>query len=699
MSFNLVIKGQVSSDTLVTTSLDSIVVSATRYSIPLINAPFSVSSYDNLTSKAQYSLKEFLQTTSGLLINNRYNFSQGDKILLRGIGTRSAFGVRGIKIFLDGIPLTFPDGQSQLNNLDIQNVDKVEIVKGPSSTLYGNALGGVIFFKSRFSVNTKPYVKTDLSIGSYGYQKYNLSSGGNILNGDYSIGGYYAKSNGFREHSDSKFYGANINFKSELFKDFFLSLVSNYYNAPYLLNPSSLNKNDAENNPEIVRSSVKRFASGKKIAQFQNGLSLLYHLNENSKLTTTFYGVTRSLQNSIPGRIIELERFFGGARVEFENKFNMLNKDVFTLVGVDYESQIDNRKEFKNGGIDNPAQINPNQLFEDIIYEDKLIQQNEKVKSLGTFFHVNINLTKSLLLFAGFRYDDYLFEVEEKMINKSISEIKMDNFSNMLGFSYKLKNNITLFGNYSTGFQTPTTNELSNNPLREGGFNTSLNPELINNYEFGLRGWWNSPLIYSNISFYKMDISNMLISYQSEEEETFYRNAGSAVNFGIEFDFEFQLLKNLNLISNYSYINFEFDDYLVENMVNGIKEEFQLRGNSLPGVPKNKLLISTQYKLPLGIISTISFSWTDKYYTNDFNGSLDTSEDLNDYINDSYSLFNISLLYPLKINFGDLNFKLNIENLFDIRYNDSIVPNAFGNNFFEPAAGRNFNLSVSASFK
>ena len=698
MSFNLVIKGQVNSDSLVSISLDSIIVNATRFSIPLINAPFSISSHDNLNSKSQYSLKELLQGTSGLSINSRYNFSQGDKILLRGIGTRSTFGVRGIKMFLDGIPLTFPDGQSQLNNLDLQNVDKVEIVKGPSSTLYGNSLGGVIYFKSKFGDNTKPYVKSDLSIGSFGYQKYNLSSGGSILNGDYSIGGYYTKSNGFREHSDSKFYGVNINLKFELYKDFFLSLVSNYHNAPYLLNPSSLNSNDAENNPEIVRSSIKRFASGKKITQFQNGLSLLYLLNARSKLTTTFYGVTRSLKNSIPGRIIELERLFVGARVEFENKFNLLSKDVFTLVGVDYESQVDNRKEFENGGIENPGNITPNQLFKDIIYNDKLIQQSEKVKSLGTFFHVNINLTNKLILFAGFRYDDYLFEVEEKLINKIISEIKMNNFSNMFGFSYKLKNNITLFGNYSTGFQTPTTNELSNNPLREGGFNTSLNPELINNYELGLRGWWNSPLVYSNISFYKMDISDMLISYQSEEEETFYRNAGSAINFGVEFDVEFQLLKNLYLSSNYSYLNFEFDDYLVENINNGTKKEFQLSGNSLPGVPKNKFLISTQYKLPLCITFAFSYSWTDKYYANDFNGPLDLAEDASDYINDSYSLFNFSLLYSAKIDFADINFKLYIENLFDIRYNDSIVPNAFGNNFFEPAAGRNFNFSVSASF-
>lgn len=698
MSFNLLIKGQVNLDSLLTTSIDSIIVNATRYTIPLFNVPFSIASQENLSLRSPNSLKELLQTISGININNRYNFSQGDKVLLRGIGTRSAFGVRGIKIFLDGIPLTFPDGQSQLNNLDIQSVDKVEILKGPISTLYGNSLGGVVFFNSKMNYKDY-YIRPEISFGSFGYQKYSLGAGGNVLNGIYSARAYLAKSTGFREHSEAKYYGVNLNFKIELYKNFFIYAVSNYYNAPYLLNPSSINKNDAEKNPEFVRSSVKNSASGKKIDQFQNGLSLQYFINDKSKLTTTLYGVTRSLKNSIPGRIIELERFFGGLRLEFENKFVLFNKEIFTIAGLDYEAQYDTRSEYENGGLANYKSFNPNQLFSDITYNNKLIDQNENVKSLGVFSHVNFNLTNNLMFFGGIRFDNYLFEIEEKLAANNYTEIKMDNFSKMFGFSYKLKNNLTLFGNYSDGFQTPTTNELSNNPLREGGFNKSLKPEIANNYELGIRGGWNAPYIYSNISFYQMNISDMLISYQSKSEETYYRNAGIARNFGIEFDFEIRPLDNFYFLSSYSFMNFIFDKYLVEQIVNGVKKEFQLEGNYLPGIPKHKINLSTQYSFPSGISSILSFSWTDKYFANDFNGPLDSSNDLNDYINDSYSLFNFSLLYALKINFAEFIIKLNIDNLFDIRYNDSIVPNAFGNNFFEPAPGRTFDFSVSAVIK
>ena len=223
--------------------------------------------------------------------------------------------------------------------------------------------------------------------------------------------------------------------------------------------------------------------------------------------------------------------------------------------------------------------------------------------------------------------------------------------------------------------------------------------KLIINYELGIRGWWNSPNIYSNISIYQMNISDMLISYQSENEEDFYRNAGSAVNLGFEFDLEFHPLNNLYFLSSYSFINFKFDNYLVEQIISEVKKETQLEGNYLPGVPKHKIALSAQYSFPFGISSIFSFSWTDKYYTNDFNGPSDGSENLTDYINDSYSLFNFSLLYPIKINFAEFLIKLNVDNLFNIRYNDSIVPNAFGNNFFEPAPGRTYNISVSAAIK
>lgn len=697
MSLNFLVWGQVNSDTLIATTLDSVVISASRYSLPLNEIPYSIKSIEQINSKHVGSLKEILQTTPGIIINNRYNFSQGDKIILRGIGTRSAFGVRGIKIFLDGIPLTFTDGQSQLNNLDVQNVEKMEIVKGPSSTLYGNSLGGAILFESVLT-NQEFFIQPKISLGSFGYRNYNLSLGGDILNGNYSISAYSTESEGFRKHSEAKFYGVNLLAKFNIHKNILLSIVSNYYDAPYLLNPSSLNKNDAEKNPTSVRSSVLSFATGKQIKQFQNGISLQVKLNSNSKIKSTFYTANRSLNNSIPGRIIKLDRLFAGARVEFDNKFNLFGKEITSLAGVDYETQRDKRKEFGNGGIDNYSEFNPNKLFGDIIYKDKLIDQDESVTSLGLFSHFSLRLSNLITLFAGIRYDDYSFEVEETLLNNNLSNVSLDNFSEMFGLSYKLKNNVTLYCNYSNGFQTPTTNEFSNNPLREGGFNNSLKPEQINNYEVGLRGWWLSPNLFANISLYNLNITDMLISYQNEDELSYYRNAGSADNMGFEIDFDLQPAKNFNLQSSYTFMNFKFTDYEVIEKVNDIEQVIQLSDNYLPGIPKHNLVFSASYKFLNQLTSAFVFNWTDKYFTNDFNGPVDASDNnLNDYINDAYLVCNFNLLYSHQFNFAEITIKVNVENLFNVRYNDSIIPNAFGNNYFEPASGRSYYFKTSIS--
>ncbi len=695
MSLNFLVWGQVNSDTLIATTLDSVVISASRYSLPLNDIPYSIKSIEQINSKHVGSLKEILQTTPGIIINNRYNFSQGDKILLRGIGTRSAFGVRGIKIFLDGVPLTFTDGQSQLNNLDIQNVDKIEIVKGPSSTLYGNSLGGAILFESALA-NQEFFIQPEISLGSFGFRNYNVSLGGNILNGNYSINAYSTESEGFRKHSEAKFYGVNFLAKFNIHRNILLSIVSNYYDAPYLLNPSSLNKNDAEYNPTSVRNSVLSFVNGKKIKQFQNGLGLQFNLSSNSKIKSTFYTASRSLNNSIPGRIIELDRFFAGARVEFDNKFKLFGREITSLAGVDYETQQDKRKEFENGGIDNYSELNPNKLFSDIIYKDKLIEQDESVTSLGLFSHLSFRLSNLITLFAGIRYDDYSFKVEETLLNNNLSKVSLDNFSEMFGLSYKLKNNITLYCNYSNGFQTPTTNEFSNNPLREGGFNNSLKPEQINNYEVGLRGWWLSPNLFANISLYNLNISEMLISYQNEDELSYYRNAGSANNIGFEIDFDLQPAKDFNLQSSYTYMNFKFTDYEVIENVNNIEQVIQLSDNYLPGIPKHNLVLSASYKFFNQLTSTFVLNWTDKYFTNDFNGPMDDSENnLNDYVNDAYLICNFNLLYSHLFNFAKVTIKFNVENLFNVRYNDSIIPNAFGNNYFEPAPGRSYYFTTS----
>ena len=188
----------------------------------------------------------------------------------------------------------------------------------------------------------------------------------------------------------------------------------------------------------------------------------------------------------------------------------------------------------------------------------------------------------------------------------------------------------------------------------------------------------------------------MLISYQSENEESFYRNAGKANNFGIESRLDLPVNKNLHFTVSYNFMNLKFDDYVLTEIVDGSLKYFQLKGKYLPGIPKHTINSSTDFQLIDNLNFQLNLNWTDKYFANDFNGPIESnSESIANYINDSYFITDLMINY--KNNFGSIltKFKLQINNIFDVRYNDSIIPNAFGNNFFEPAAGRTIYLNLS----
>jgi len=665
--------------------------------------PFSIEVIDRHTItnfSNSLSIAKILNTQAGIIVNNRYNLSQGERITVRGIGARAQFGIRGVKIFLDGIPLTFSDGQAQLNNLDIRKMERVEILKGPSSVLYGNSLGGAIFFTSRIDKRKVLSVTPEITFGSFGLNRYSLNSTYNFSeNSNISIGANNTESKGFRNHSEARYYGLNLISNIYLSKQISVSLVSNYYNSPFLLNPGTLNKFDSEINPTKASNSAVKYSTAKKVEQLQNGINLVYNMSDHSQIKSTIYSVTRSLENSIPGKIIQLERFFGGIRIEYIQKLRLFNRSLKFLSGIDYDFQYDERQEWINDGTDKITNINPSNIFKDLIYSDKLIDQDEIVKSFGIFSHFHFRPTDDLSVFSGFRFDEFMFEVKEKLgfnLKQVSNKIKMNNFSFMLGFNQKLSNHINIFGNLSTGFQTPTTNELSNNPFGIGGFNKKLKSEHVNNFELGVKGLLRDLNIFSQVSIYYMDFSNLLIGYQSESEETFYRNAGKATNFGLETKAEFYIHKNFKIFSSYTLMNFRFNNYIATELVNGGTNEFQLANNYAPGIPKSNFSFSIEYHLIENLLNKFVFRWVDRYFANDFNGPITNSfRNKSDYINDSYYRLDFSSSYTLNYNSTFLTIEFEYENILDERYNDSTVPNAFGNKFFEPAAGRSWYLNLS----
>jgi iron complex outermembrane receptor protein len=683
-----------------TASLDSIVVQVGRQDNSLEMTPYSVDKVDSIlivNANNLTTVKEFFSTVPGVIVDNRFNQSQGDRIVIRGIGARAQFGTRGIKILLDNIPLTFPDGQSQLNNLDPANIESIELLRGPSSSLYGNASGGIISIKSNDNISKSLQVTPSINLGSFGFSRYGLNASGGLFNGSFSFSGFTASSDGFRDHSESKYSGLNLITTQTFNKILDLSFVVNYYTAPYLLNASSLNKSDAENNPTKARGFIVGRGAGKEVEQFQTGISFNYQPSLVTEVNTTIYGIWRSLFNPIPNRIIELKRFSYGIRSTFSYK-PVSFSNIKLLFGFDHEIQDDERNEFENEGLSSNTNIAPDKVFDQLQLGDELQNQNEFVRSTGFFVKVDYSPIQNLIVSGGLRYDYFLFEVEDKFMNDNSNDSgsrNLDQLSPTLGTSYKFNNNFIFFGNYSTSFQTPTTNELSNTPDGAGGFNKSLDPETIQSYELGLRGKFEQLGISYSAAFYRMFINNMILPYENQFEETYYRNSGKTINNGLELQLNWQAAQFLSTTISYTHQNFKFDDLVVTSNGNDI----QLKNNFVPAIPKHLLNISLYTKIIQGLSSQININTRSKVFTNDLNGPPpNSSEPNNSFINKGYTTVGINLNYQIDLPIGLVKIQSGIENLFNKRYNSSIVPNAFGNNFFEPGAGRNYLFGIQLAF-
>lgn len=687
-------------------NLDSVIVQSTRYNQPIGSTPFSIEVIDgdNITTFSNgISIDEIFTNTPGIIVNNRTNLSQGDRILIRGIGTRAQFGVRGIKIILDGIPLTFADGQSQLNNLDIHSIKKVEVIKGPSSILHGNSSGGLISFNSTTDKLETFSINPEIIFGSDGLRKYIINSSGNFLNTQLHLSFNKMNYDGFREHSDTESYNGNLILKKNITSKLKLTGVLNYYNSPYMLNPSSLTKEDAINEPRKVRTYVVSQNSGKKVEQFQSGVNIDYDLSQSSNLTAVVYGISRYLLNPIPGRIIDLDRTAGGFRTQFSTNQLILGNNLNLLTGIDYEFMKDNRVEFENLGRteDEYTNYSTKDYLNNLNYGEKLLDQQESVDGIGLFIKTDYYLFENFSVSLGGRYDLYNFSVTDNYIEDGVdnsADRDMSNFSSMFGLVYKPNNSTSVFANYSSAFQTPTTNELSNSPGNSGGFNNELNPETIYSYEVGIRGIIFNKIFY-NLSLFTMNIEDMLISYQIDEpgsDEIFYKNAGRTNNKGIELQAETEPIDRLNLRLSFSYNDFKYTDYLIEEELNGAVQYFQLEGNEVPGVPRITTSASFAYEFPFNFTASLSINWNDEIFTNDYNGAPPGSELARDlFVNDSYFVANLIFGYSLILDNTILEFNAGINNLFDKRYNGSIVPNAFGERFFEPAPGRNYFVNLS----
>jgi len=646
-------------DSIQKIDLENVIVKSTKINSTIQQAPLSVtlkSFREEKNFNSQSSFSDFIKNTPGVFTTSENNFSQDLRISIRGFGARSAFGIRGIKLIVDGIPETTPDGQSQLDNLPLGLVSSVEILRGPNANLYGNSSGGVISINTLTDSSEKYYRNSGI-FGAYQYQSLQKTR---ILDwNSSSLIIHYDKrrSNGYRDQSGYKSNILNLKYINDLDNNNKIVWQINYTDSPYAYDAGGLRLNEVEDDRRQARKNNIDYDTYEKVKHLKTGVSWNHKRSENSFFDSYFFYQKRDFFTKLPfnfGGIISLDRDYYGLGTKYTKKYYLDNRMKTLVLGLDYLNQSDDRKRYKNDfGVQG----------------EMTFDQIEQFKSTGLFMLSQTNYDSGLLIRYGIRYDI------NDIGTDSSSSIILDKLNPSVGLSYKVNSNDNIFFSFGTSFETPTLNELSNNP-NGVGLNEDLNSSSSLNYEIG----WRKSL--SNIAFeavaYITNSDNEILPYEIElfPGKNFYRNVGSTLRQGIEISSSVSFKGGLfNL--NYTLSKNRFKDFILDG--NDLSE------NLIPGIPSQMLDLELLLKLSRKRTLILTNRLIGERY----------ADNLNETLVSSYNIFNVK--YSKEI-FKQSAFSIGVNNLFNEEFYDNIRINAFGKRYYEPAPKRNFYFGINFSF-
>ncbi|MEK9603641.1 MAG: TonB-dependent receptor [Flavobacteriaceae bacterium] len=636
--------------------LKGITLDAIRIKTPKKTIPFAISHRTfqaNQLELSQNSLQDYLTFVPGLYAQNTQNFAQDLRISIRGFGARSGFGIRGIQLIVDGIPETTPDGQGQLDNLPLGLIQSLTVLRGPASTFYGNASGGVIQINTLQDFQDN-FVRLRLQSGSYSSSNLAATVGWKKNKTKAVLYHNLTQSQGYREHSQYKQQVFNARIGHEISSSAQIRWQFNYTHSPYAYDAGGINWESVQQNAEQARPQNKTYRTFESVDHLKTGLQWEKQISDRLTWDSYAFYAHRDFVGRLPfqnGGFVDLKRnYYGwGSALEFQAHNNHRMQLRFSIA-----DQKDHRKRFNNeNGSSGEITLDQNELF----FNSALSFLDELQWSFG-------------ILRTGLRYDHQRIGTKE-----SSEEIKLNSFNPSIGFTYTNLVNQALFVSYSSSFETPTLNELSANPSGNSGFNPDLSPSKAHNLELGWR--FIAPENTLEATLYTINTQNEILPYElaTFPDRDFYRNTGNTSRMGIELFWEHQKAPWQWTVA-YHYASIKFDDYVLKDK--------NLSGNYLPGVPQQQLNTSLQYDFANGWGSSFQTQYTGTLYADDANQT-----QIADYF-----LANIRLWKS----FDHLSFFVGINNLLDRTYFDNIRINAFGKRYYEPAPRRNTYFGMILNF-
>jgi len=662
-------------------------VEATRTDTGYLQTPASVFRIEapQVDSSSQVNLTEVVKGIPSLQIRNRENYAQDLQLSMRGFGARSTFGVRGIRLYVDGIPATMPDGQGQTSNIDLSSLDHVEVLTGPFSSLYGNSSGGTIL------TSTKEGQGKDSIELSYSGGSHDKSRAGLVLQGgakganepSYIISSSYFDTDGYREHSGAEKVLNNAKLSWNLDDGSKINWVTNYVkiNAD---DPGGLTRADWQNNPKQVVQNVLDYNARKEIEQTQTGLTWSKPINDQHELyAMTYMGQRQVTQyQSIPdtvqknpntpyqaGGVIDFKRNYYGADFRWTGKELLPNTTL--SIGVALDAMKEDRQGYQN--------------FNDT--GDKGVKgalrrdEDNTLWNIDPYVQASWQFLPTWRLDTGVRYSNVHYKSKDYYIvglnGDNSGKTSYEEVLPSVALSWQITPEVLAYASYAKGFETPTFTEMAY-PAQGGASTLDLKPSTSDTYETGLKS--QNQLGDFTLAVFQTKTKNDIVSAESFGGRSTFRNADKTLREGVEFAWNKKLWRDLTAIASYTYLDATFDSTVpAAGKISEIPE-----GNAIPGIAKNQAYVSLAWQPSHGLYGGVDVQYMDKVYVNDTNSDAAPS----------YSVTSANIGYAWVMGDWKVNSFARVDNLFDKKYAGSVIVNDGNSRYFEPADGRNWSAGL-----
>ncbi len=566
--------------------LAPITVTAPRLEIPLADLPAAVDVIDRdeaAQARQGLQLDEALNRIPGVFAQNRYNFAQDVRLSIRGFGARAPFGIRGLRILQDGIPETTPDGQSQVDALDLLNVRSIEVLRGPNAALYGNATGGVVALRTMDGLEPRGH-GGGLMVGGDGFQRVELASEARSGSGSYSLTGHDLRYDGYRQQAQAEKQLLRLH-ATQAFDAGDLRLHLRYLDAPRTEDPGALTAAEVAADRRAAAPLARRLDSGQAAEQLTLGGHWRQPLADGVLRIGTFL-TQRDYEQQLP--------FFGSSQVAYERRFHGIHfgyeRDMGptrALFGLDLEEQRDQRTRNCINAALEPSCAPPGVP----VTGPLALDQQERVRTQGLFVQTDTLLGTDWNLALGVRHDRMRFGVDDRLQSGGFDlsgQRSFDETSATAGLIWHWHDDHRAFVNGASAFETPTFTELAN-PADTGGFNPDLEAQKARSLEVGLRGG-KGPLIYE-ITAYSTRVRDELVPYQlnAADGRTYYSNAGRTARDGLELALDLRPDPRWNLRAALALNDFRYREF---RDVQGVSQD----GNRLPGLPRHQGFLEAAWR-------------------------------------------------------------------------------------------------------